>query len=198
MVRCERRQTGGVEALPLPEVEAPPVVIRRYRGEELPALLEAVSASLDRLRPWMPWASADPLEAALADFIVRSVAHFDQGEEFHYAIWDDATSKLVGGTGLHPRVGPGRIEVGYWVRMGWLRRGIASAVSRALTSVAFSIPEIEQVHIRCDEANAASAGVPRRLGFHLIQVVDDEVTAPAETGRTMDWAIRRGEWQQRR
>lgn len=146
----------------------------------------------------MPWASADPLEAALADFIVRSVAQFDQGEEFHYAIWDDATSKLVGGTGLHPRVGPGRIEVGYWVRMGWLRRGIASAVSRALTSVAFSIPEIEQVHIRCDEANAASAGVPRRLGFHLIQVVDDEVTAPAETGRTMDWAIRRGEWQQRR
>lgn len=52
--------------IPLPELEAPPVVLRRYWGRELPALLEAVNGSLDHLRPWMPWAATNPIEPALA------------------------------------------------------------------------------------------------------------------------------------
>ena len=70
------------------------------------------------LRPWLPWASADPLEPALLGFIRQSVARFRRGEDFGYAIWDDATSLIVGGAGLHPRLGPDRIEIGYWVRKG--------------------------------------------------------------------------------
>jgi RimJ/RimL family protein N-acetyltransferase len=169
--------------------------MRRYRGDELAALSVAVNASLEHLRLWMPWAAAEPLEPSLADFIARSVVGFEGAQNFSYAAWDDATSSLVGGAGLHPRCGPGSIEIGYWVRDGWLHRGIATAVAGGLTSAALSMPGIEEVHIHCDEANVASAAVPRRLGFRLARVVDDEVSAPAEVGRSMEWVIGREQWQ---
>jgi RimJ/RimL family protein N-acetyltransferase len=88
------------------------------------------------------------------------------------------------------------MEIGYWVREGWLRRGIAAAAARALTSTAFRVPGIEEVHIHCDEANVASAGVPRRLGFRLFRTVEDNVEAPAEIGRSMEWAITAAQWAQ--
>jgi RimJ/RimL family protein N-acetyltransferase len=53
------------------------------------------------------------------------------------------------------------------------------------------MPGIDEVHIDCDEANVASADVARRLEFRLDQVVDDEVTAPAEVGRSMEWVTGR-------
>jgi RimJ/RimL family protein N-acetyltransferase len=59
------------------------------------------------------------------------------------------------------------------------------------------MPEIEEVHIHCDEANVASAAVPHRLGFRLARVVDDEVTAPAEVGRRMEWVMGRQDWTAR-
>ena len=180
--------------IPPPELEAPPVVLRRYWGRELPALLEAVNGSLDHLRPWMPWAAANPIEPALAEFVSHAVEQFDRGENFNYGIWDDRSSVLVGGTGLHPRLGPGRIEIGYWVRSGWLHRGIASAAAMALTSAAFGLTGIEEVHIHCDVANIASAAVPRRLGFHLRRTVDDEIDAPGEIGRSMEWVVTRPYW----
>ena len=179
---------------PPAKINAPPVVLRSYRGDELPALLEAATASLEHLRPWMSWASAEPLELGLSDFVRRSVAKFRRGEDFDYAIWDDTTCLLVGGAGLHPRLGSGRIEIGYWVRKGRLRRGIATAAARALTSAAFTMPGIEEVHIHCDEANVASAAVPDRLGFRLAQIVEDEVDAPAEVGRSMEWVMSRSNW----
>jgi RimJ/RimL family protein N-acetyltransferase len=183
-----------MDGSPPHEIDAPPVVLRSYRGDELPALLEAVTASLEHLRPWMPWASADPLEPGLSDFVRRSVTKFRRGEDFGYAIWDDTVSLLVGGAGLHPRLGPGRIEIGYWVREGWLRRGIATAVARALASAAFTMRGIEEVHIHCDEANVASAAVPERLGFRLLQIVEDQVDAPAEAGRSMEWVMTHSNW----
>ena len=143
----------------------------------------------------MPWASVEPIEAGLSDYVNQSVATFRQGEDFGYAIWDDSASLVVGGAGLHPRLGPGRIEIGYWVRDGWLRRGIATAVAGALTSAAFTIPEIEEVQIHCDEANVASAGVPRRLGFRLLRTIEATVDAPGEIGREMVWSVTDAQWR---
>ena len=170
------------------------MTLRRYAGDELAPLLEAVQTSLEHLRPWMPWAGADPLEEGLAEFVQRSAEEFTEGENFTYAIWDARGTDLVGSTGLHPRLGPGVLEIGYWVRLSWTRRGVATAATRALTDAAFGLPGIEEVRIHCDEANVASASVPRRLGYELRRIVADEPTAPGETGRSMEWVMTSGEW----
>ena len=72
------------------------MVLRSYRSDELPALLEATTTTnLDHVRPWLAWAWADTLEPALSGFVCQSVARFRGGEDFAYAIWDDATSLIV-------------------------------------------------------------------------------------------------------
>jgi RimJ/RimL family protein N-acetyltransferase len=85
----------------------------------------------------------------------------------------------------------GRIEIGYWVREGRLGRGIATASARALSSAAFTRPELRKSISHRDEANAASAAAPNRLWFHLVQIVEDEVDAPAEVGRSIEWVMSR-------
>ena len=94
---------------------------------------------------------------------------------------------IVGGCGLHRRVGEGGLEIGYWVHVDHGRRGIATALARALTDAALALPDVDRVEIHCDEANVRSAAVPRRLGYRLDRIDDDEVTAPAEIGRSLIW-----------
>ena len=94
---------------------------------------------------------------------------------------------MLGGCGLHRRVGPRAIEIGYWVHADHGGRGIATALARALTGAALALPDVDRVEIHCDEANVRSAAVPRRLGYRLDRIEEDEVTAPAETGRSMVW-----------
>ncbi len=107
------------------------------------------------------------------------------------------SAELVGGMGLHTRRGRGTLEIGYWIAAAHTRRGYATAGARALTDAAFALPGVERVEIRCDEANQASAAVPRRLGFTLEEVIDRPAAAPAETGRGMIWAIGRDVWRGR-
>jgi len=138
------------------------VRLRRYREDDLDAVFQAVTGSLDHLRPWMPWA-ADYTRQAAWEFLTASARRWEEGSEYNYAIVTDGT--LAGGCGLMARIGPGGLEIGYWVRAGYTRRGLATAASAALVEQAFRLPGVERVEIVTDELNLASAGVPRKLGF---------------------------------
>jgi RimJ/RimL family protein N-acetyltransferase len=72
---------------------------------------------------------------------------------------------LLGGTGLHGRIGPGGLEIGYWVRASATRQGIATESSAALTRVGFEVCEADRIEIRIEPGNEASFGIPRKLGF---------------------------------
>jgi len=95
--------------------------------------------------------------------------------------------EFVGTIGLHRRLGDDAVEIGYWTVAGKTRRGYATAAARALTQVALSLPGVRRVEIHCDEANTASAGVPRKLGYRLDRVEQHEREAPGERGRRMIW-----------
>src|SRR5262249_42727348 len=89
-----------------------PVTLRRFRAEDHEALYRAVTESLDHLRPWLPWAQ-DYSRASAEEYLARSVRHWDDGTEYNYAIL--AGGVLAGGAGLMARIGPGGLEIGYWV-----------------------------------------------------------------------------------
>ena len=57
------------------------------------------------------------------------------------------------------------------------------------------LSDIQRAEIHCDEANVASAAVPRRLGYHLDRIVPDEVEAPGEVGRSMIWVMDAQSWK---
>ena len=174
------------EEIELPEVGAR---LRRHRADDLDALHTAIEESRDHLRPWMPW--ADQSRADTATFLRGAVERWDAGAEFGYVIVDGADSDVLGGGGLHRRVGPKGLEIGYWRRASAGGRGLVTALARALTGVAFAMPGVDRVEIHCDEANTASAAVSRRLGYTLDRLDDRVVTSPGERGRTMIWVRRR-------
>jgi RimJ/RimL family protein N-acetyltransferase len=165
------------------------VVLRRWAADDVPALTVAVVESLDHLQPWMVWAT--PEEATpdgFARFIDESAGRAADGHEAVFGIFATATGAVQGGVGLHDRVGPGGVEIGYWLHVGATGRGLMTRIVGHLTDLALAQDGIRWVEIRCDEANGASAAVPRRLGFTLAATIpSDRPQAPADTGRDLIW-----------
>ncbi|MFD9129521.1 GNAT family N-acetyltransferase [Kitasatospora sp. NPDC059571] len=173
-----------------PELLALPggVLLRRRRAADAAALNAAVRSNLDHLRPWMPWAQAEPSMAQSIETAKAGEQVWDEGTDFMYVLSPEAEPTVViGAFGLHGRIGPGALEIGYWVARDHGGRGFATEAARALTAAALALPGIDRVEIHCDEGNAPSAAVPRKLGYRLDRIDDSAVTAPSETGRKMVW-----------
>lgn len=179
---------------PAEEIVAGPVTLRRHRLSDRPQLVAAVNASLAHLAPWMPWAETRATDSSIGTFLADAVSDFDDGTNFGYVMLDcDASSDsevLVGGCGLHPRLGPGAIEIGYWVHAAHLRRGVARAAALALRDEAFSIG-IGRVEIHCDERNSPSAAVARSAGFELIATAPRAARTASESDVEMIWSSTR-------
>ena len=155
------------EGPPAPyRIETERLVIRCYEPRDASLLKEAIDSSLEHLQPWMPWALDEPQtleqKIELLEFFRSS---FDVGENFTYGIFAADEAELLGGTGLHPRVGPGGLEIGYWVRASATRQGIVTESTAALTRAGFEVCETDRIEIRIEPRNEASFGVPRKLGF---------------------------------
>jgi RimJ/RimL family protein N-acetyltransferase len=177
-----------VTARPPERLEGDGVVLRRPAAADGDRQAAAIDASLEQLRPWMAW--ADDSAAAperRAEHLARVDEGWATGSEFAYLILDPAEATVLGAAGLHRRIGPRAIEIGYWVHVDHGGRGVATAAARVATAAALALPDVDRVEIHCDEANVRSAAVPRRLGYRLDRIEDDGVTAPAEVGRSMIW-----------
>jgi RimJ/RimL family protein N-acetyltransferase len=170
------------------ELTSVDAVARRHREDDLDALQEAIEESRDHLRPWMFW--ADQTRNETASFLRAAIDKWNTGEEFTYLLVSYDGARVLGGAGLHRRLGPDALEIGYWLRVGATGRGLMTATAAALTDAAFALDGIDRVEIHCDEANVRSAAVPRRLGYTLARIDDRPIAAPAERGRMMTWVRR--------
>ena len=142
------------------------LVLRCWDPQDAPRLKEAVDSSVDHLRPWMPWATHEPQPLdQKVQLLRRFRSEFDRGEDFVYGIFDREESEVVGGSGLHTRVGGDAFEIGYWIRADRIGRGLATEAAAALTRVGLEVCGVDHIEIRVDPANSRSAAVPRKLGF---------------------------------
>ena len=147
-------------------LETERLVIRCWEPRDAPLLKDALDSSLDHLRPWMPWAADEPQTLdEKVDLLRRFRGSFDLGDDFVYGIFSLDEREVVGGTGLHTRVGDGALEIGYWIRASQVGRGYAGEAAAALTRAAVRVCRVDRVEIRIDPANEKSLAVPRRLGF---------------------------------
>jgi RimJ/RimL family protein N-acetyltransferase len=173
------------------------LLLRRWRPADAEALARAVAQSADHLRPWMAWIAEEPLP------IERRRARIDEWERAWSGGGDVIMGafveqgRVVGGGGLHHRIGAGGLEIGYWIHPEFLRRGLATRVARMLTDAAFSVPGIARVEIHHDKANVPSAGVPRKLGFEWLGESPDEPEAPADLGIEWRWRMEKEAWGKR-
>jgi RimJ/RimL family protein N-acetyltransferase len=172
------------------EMCGPRVVVRRYSTSDAVDLHEAIGDSVEHLVPWMPWAALEPM--AVADrhqLIAGWLEGWATGVDFNFGVFE--RERLVGGCGLHRRIGPHRLEIGYWTRAGETGRGVATEAAGCLVAGAFTMADVEGVEIHHDAANVASSRVPERLGFTFIEARVDGVAAPAEVGVEWVWRLER-------
>lgn len=155
--------------------------------------VKAINESLDHLRPWMAWAAQPATEASIGTFFAASAELWDQHRDFGYSIFDTATDEVVGGCGLHGRLGLHGLEIGYWVHVVHSGRGVATAAARALTDAAFALPGIERVRIRCEDGNVRSARVPEKLGYSF-RGVTLPPDGPCQGRPTQVWIVERPAW----
>jgi len=177
------------------EVPTPRLVLRSWRKSDAPALKVVLDTNLPHLQEWLPWAMSEPSPIGLLeerlDFFARQ---FDAGEEWLFAIWSRNGDTLLGGAGLHPRIGEGGLEMGYWLQAAATGQGFMTEAAEALTRLALRQPGIDRVQIRCDPENHSSASVARRLGYRQLPTIPNATIKPSGAPRdSMVWEITRGE-----
>ena len=188
--------TSGPVVLPERVGEPDGLLLRRWQLSDAEALSRAVSESADHLRPWMGWIAEEPMPPE------RRWAQIEEWER-DWARGGDVIlgvflgGQVAGGCGLHRRIGPRGLEIGYWIHPAHLRRGLATRAAGLLTGAAFSLPPITHVEIHHDKANLASAGVPRKLGYRWLGESPDTPGAPLELGLEWRWRMDRASWEAR-
>jgi RimJ/RimL family protein N-acetyltransferase len=150
--------------------------------------VRAINASLDHLRPWMAWAEEPATEEQMAQVYAEGDRAWAERTDFLYVVVD-ASGEVVGGSGLHPRLGQTGLEIGYWIHVDHAGRGLATEVSRALTTAAFDLPGIERVRIQCRVDNAASSRIPEKLGFARFPDAASDDGPPLQ-----QWIVERADW----
>lgn len=169
------------------------VLLRTWRQSDVADLARLVARNLDHLSPWMPWAiqdqpDLDERRAIKAEWEEGRLA----GGDAYYGVFVDGVA--VGGTGLHRRVGPDGLEIGYWIDRDHTRRGLASEAVRVLTDAAFGLDWVQAVEVHHDVANLASGGVPPKVGYRMVQDRLRRPLAPGELGVERVWRVTREEW----
>jgi ribosomal-protein-serine acetyltransferase len=162
-------------------IEAGDLTLRRWQPGWAEAASEAVRESLPQLKPFLPWAHDDYTTADSQAYLELSSKNWTEGTAFNYAIFN-ADDDLIGSIGLMTRMGPGVLEMGYWLRTSQTGHGHMTTAVIALTQVAHELPGIDSVAIRHDAANLASAAVATKAGFVESDRITREPQAPGETG----------------
>ena len=130
------------------------------------AVWEAVEESREQIGAWLPWVkktlSLEDSEATAR----RGAARWQTREELMVFVWEKATNRYLGGSGLH-RINwdVPAFEIGYWLRTSAWGKGYVSETVCVLCRFAFDALGANRVEIRCDGRNTRSIAVPRRLGF---------------------------------
>lgn len=176
------------------ELPAGPVTLRRWADGDADELHRVVHESLEHLAPWMAWATQGYSDADARDHVRRSRDGWAEGTEYGYAIRiaDGAPMEgaLVGACSMMTRIGPGGMEIGYWLHPGHVGHGFMTAAAAALTAEAFRIG-VDHVEIVHDVANTRSRAVPRRLGFiEVARRPPQEELSSGEAGEDVVWRTR--------
>jgi len=130
------------------------------------AEFEAVRASLDSLKVFMPWAhTPQTLEGQRERLSAAQTAYASGAEYLFFARYVDG-GPVVANVGLHRATSnPKALELGYWVTTGFTGQGLATLASQVMTVLVFDYFGYERLQCGYNEANVGSQIVNERLGF---------------------------------
>lgn len=179
------------DTVPPERIESERLLIRCWHPHDAPIFKDALDSSLPELQRWIPWAMNEPSPIdVLEDRLSGYRDDFFTGRSALFALMDPDETEVLGGVGLYRRIGPGALEIGYWVRSDQAGQGLATEAAQAMTDVGFMLTGIERMEIHCDPLNRPSITVPEKLGYELVETLVDHAVGPTGVPRdTMIWRL---------
>lgn len=149
-------------------ITTPRLLLRNALPGDGPELNAAIHESFDELYPFMSWAREKPTLDQSEENVRVAHSKWILREDLRVSIFDRATGKLAGCSGLHRMNWDIRsFEIGYWIRSGFTGKGYAQESTNALTRFAFEQLKATRVEVRCNAKNERSAAIIRKLGFEF-------------------------------
>jgi RimJ/RimL family protein N-acetyltransferase len=147
-------------------IETPRLALRDFRDADFEAV--HAYASDPEVTRFMAWG---PNDAELTrEFLARAAALAREAPRsaWELAIADRARDEVIGSCGAYARRAHyDEWEIGYVLGRPYWRRGLGAEAVGALVGFAFERLGAHRLFATVDPANAASAGLLRRLGFRL-------------------------------
>ena len=173
------------------KIETPRLLIRCYIPDDAAKLQTSINSSTQHLLPWIPWALEEPQEIDwMAKFIRQFRGQFDLGQDTVYGIFDKEEKEILGGTGLHNRVGKDAREIGYWINVNHIGKGYATEAVCALIKVGFEIEGLQRIEIHCSPDNTRSYNIPHKLGFtHENTIKSHSTNRQGQLQDLMNWTL---------
>jgi RimJ/RimL family protein N-acetyltransferase len=172
-------------------IETGRLLLRCWSPADAPVLRKALDDCDQHLRPYIPFMKDEPRSLDdTAQWLRGHRAAFDLDQMLRYAVFDRNGETLLGENMLLSRVGPGGLEIGYWIHKDAIGRGFATESTAVLTRVAFELEGMDRVEIFCAPENLASACIPAKLGFtHEATVRRRAHDANGELCDLMIWSL---------
>lgn len=158
------------------------LLLRSPRTGDGPVLHEALVESLPELRRFLaslPWVAHEQTIESAETYCRTARSRFLAREDMPYPIFERATDRLVGATGLHrPVWETPKVEVGYWGRTSTAGNGFITEAVNSLVAFAFKTLGMVRIELITDDENAASRKVASRCHFELEGIHRSERRAP--------------------
>jgi RimJ/RimL family protein N-acetyltransferase len=171
------------------EIYTQRLFIRKPMPGDGKVVYEAMKASLNELKPWMPWANREQSEEEVEANMREAHAKFLTREDLRLHIFNRETGEYIGGTGLHRmNWDVPKFEIGYWIDTRHSGKGYITESTQAITEFAFNELHAKRVEIRCDSKNSKSRAIPEKLGFTLEGILKNDGIS-ADRTETRDTCI---------
>ena len=148
------------------EIKTEKIILRRYETVFAPLLFEAaIESQGGEFSRWMPWCHENYTIAESESFIAAGIEKWKNQTEYDFAVFDTQNDKFAGGISLNLfNWERGSANLGYWVRTGSQKRGIAHTAANILAKAAFADLALNRIEIAAAVENYASQKAAERSG----------------------------------
>ena len=141
------------------------ILLRPYCSGDAAAVYEAARESVHEVGMWLPWCHAGYSMEESKNWIKLCTRSWEEGTAYEFAIFDSRTGRYLGGCGLN-HIDPAYkiANLGYWVRSGATRHGIATTAVILLARFGFVELHLNRIEIVAAVENSQSQRVAEKAG----------------------------------
>ncbi|MFE8601434.1 GNAT family N-acetyltransferase [Archangium violaceum] len=161
---------------PPPRLAEGTLSLHPWQPDLATALVEAVHESVASVGRWLPWCHAGYGPAEADAWIAQCGDGWAAGGHFAFAIIEETTGTLLGGTGLNriDRVNR-NANLGYWVRQSRQGQGIAARAAGLATRFGFGQLGLVRIEIVIQPDNQPSLRTAEKLGARFEAVARQRI-----------------------